>query len=188
MDITKYSSFVVLSLLIIYLLSNQRWVLVSGEGNDLIDSTCKTTDDPNLCMKILRSDPHSSCADVKGLAHIMLEAASAYCNETSGQIKKMLNETKISDRPVDKFMRDCLRLCLEEYNIGVNNIQDAIQRLELNDYYKGIIDTQASVNGAITCEEGFSQSPVKLKSPLTDRYYHFDKLCEISMDILTELR
>ncbi|KAK1568716.1 hypothetical protein Q3G72_027822 [Acer saccharum] len=117
MDITKCSSFVVLSLLIICILSNQRWVLGSGEGNNLTESTCKTTEDLNLCMKILRWDPHSSSADVKGLAHIMLEAALAYCNDTFGRIKKMLNETKIIDRPVDKFMRDRLRLCFEMYDV-----------------------------------------------------------------------
>ncbi|KAK0589783.1 hypothetical protein LWI29_018483 [Acer saccharum] len=139
-------------------------------------------------MKILRSDPHSSSEDVKDLAHIMLEAASAYCNETFGQIKKTLNETKISDRPVDKFMRDRLRLCFEMYDSGVNEIQIAIQKLELNDYFNGIRFTKDALDDAVTCEDGFSQSPVKLKSPLTDRFNYFDKLCGISRHILTKLR
>ncbi|KAK1568913.1 hypothetical protein Q3G72_030344 [Acer saccharum] len=104
---------------------------ITDSGNDLIESTCKTTVDPDLCVKILRSDPRSSSADVKGLAHIMLEVASAYCNDTFGQIKKMLNKTKISDRPIDKFMRDHLQLCFEMYDSGVNNIQNAIQKLRV---------------------------------------------------------
>ncbi|KAK3185193.1 hypothetical protein Dsin_032479 [Dipteronia sinensis] len=84
----------------------------------------------------------------------------------------MLNETKISDRPVDKFMRDRLQLCFVMYDTGVNNIQDAIQKLELNDYFNRIIANEASLNDTVTCEDGFSQSPLKKmvdRSRLSDR-------------------
>ncbi|KAJ6325305.1 hypothetical protein OIU76_012398 [Salix suchowensis] len=43
-------------------------------GADLVQETCQKTRYPDLCVKTLKSNPRSSSADVKGLAHIMLEA------------------------------------------------------------------------------------------------------------------
>ncbi|KAK9228675.1 hypothetical protein WN944_021629 [Citrus x changshan-huyou] len=52
-------------------------VAIGGERNDLIEVYLQN----NAGRHQLRSSPGSSGADIKGLAHIILESASAYSND-----------------------------------------------------------------------------------------------------------
>ncbi|KAG5560849.1 hypothetical protein RHGRI_004008 [Rhododendron griersonianum] len=53
--------------------STKRLLLNSTGTPSRIADTCKKTDDSELCISTLRSDPLSKTADVKGLAGIVLK-------------------------------------------------------------------------------------------------------------------
>ncbi|KDO41794.1 hypothetical protein CISIN_1g037300mg [Citrus sinensis] len=144
---------------------------VRGEENDLIEATCRKTSYPDLCIKTLRSSPGSSGADVKGLAHIILESASAYCNDTYEQVKKLLNETK------DKTMRNCLDVCFQVYDLAIYEIPTAIKYLESGDYDSAVQYANDGIIESDTCEK----IP---KSPLTDRNNGLTNLCTIALDMI----
>ncbi|KAL7178339.1 hypothetical protein ACSBR2_031485 [Camellia fascicularis] len=57
----------------ILLVSTQSSASTSQENSNLIRQTCRRTNNFNLCVASLESDPRSLKADVKGLARISLQ-------------------------------------------------------------------------------------------------------------------
>ncbi|KAL9451666.1 hypothetical protein AB3S75_013270 [Citrus x aurantiifolia] len=183
MENINIASVMMFLLMMLCFLSNKLGIVgVRGEENDLIEATCRNTSYPDLCIKTLRSSPGSSGADVKTLAHIILESASAYCNDTYEQVKKLLNETK------DKAMRNCLDVCFQVYDLAIYEIPTAIKYLESGDYDSAVQYANDGIIESDTCESSFSEFPEIPKSPLTDRNNGLTNLCTIVLDMINLLK
>lgn len=70
-------------------LLTQSRVFLSTDANDVIVKTCKQTPFSDLCVSVLRDDPRSSGADVRGLALIMVGVLEAKSKETLSHIKDL---------------------------------------------------------------------------------------------------
>ncbi|KAH9750876.1 Pectinesterase inhibitor 28 [Citrus sinensis] len=183
MENIKAASMVMFIVIMLCFSSNRPGVEgVRGEENDLIEAICKKTSYPDVCIKTLRSSPGSSGADVKGLAHIIVESASTYSNDTYEQIKKLLKETK------DKAMRNCLDVCFQVYDLTIHDIPKAIKYLESGDYDSATEYANDGIIDSDTCESSFKEFPEIPKSPLTDRNNGLTELCVIALDMINLLK
>ncbi|OIT33539.1 PREDICTED: pectinesterase inhibitor-like [Nicotiana attenuata] len=149
---------------------------------DLIDDACHKTSDFNLCATSLRSDPHSSSADLKGLTRIMIQLGLAKANQISAQVKLLLNQSK------DRGFKQCLQICLEEFGYAIDpRLPDAIKYLNSNDYWNVDTNLVGAGNSAETCEESFTEPP-GYTSPLAEVDKNFDHFIEVTRDLLSQLK
>ncbi|KAI8004827.1 Pectinesterase inhibitor [Camellia lanceoleosa] len=74
--------FCLFSLHAILIVSTQSSASASQKNSNLIRQTCRRTNNFNLCVTSLESDPWSLKADVKGLARISLQQVLVKANQT----------------------------------------------------------------------------------------------------------
>ncbi|KAK2975587.1 hypothetical protein RJ640_014074 [Escallonia rubra] len=137
----------------------------------LIESVCKRTTYHDLCVSSLRSNPHSAGADVKGLAHIMLELFFDKTKDNFVEVKKLQSAA------TDPIIQECLRICSEQYSMTIDSfIPAAFKDLESNSISDAIANTAWAYGGPETCEEAFTEQPTR-PSPLTARNNYKRKQC-----------
>ncbi|KAK3043254.1 hypothetical protein RJ639_002497 [Escallonia herrerae] len=62
-----------------------------------------------------KSNPRSVGADVKGLAHIMLELFLDKTKDNFVEVKKLQSAA------TDPFIKECLRICSEQYSMTIDS-------------------------------------------------------------------
>ncbi|GMP76262.1 hypothetical protein CsSME_00033019 [Camellia sinensis var. sinensis] len=118
--------FCLFSLHAILIVSTQSSASTSQKNSNLIRQTCRRTNNFNLCVTSLESDPRSLKADVKGLARISLQQVLGKANQTLQIVGKLFNQTH-------EF--EFFGTCIEEYNKAVSiELPGAIIALDSNDY------------------------------------------------------
>ncbi|KAE8730966.1 Poly(A) polymerase, putative isoform 1 [Hibiscus syriacus] len=123
-------------------------------GASLIDTTCKTTPFYNLCVSALQSDPHSSSADIPGLAQIGANKVKAKATATLRQITALLKEAK------DQSLKKALLDCLDYYNAIVDyDVPTAIDAVVKGDPKFGLRGLNDAANEALACERRFEKQP-----------------------------
>ncbi|XP_058077330.1 cell wall / vacuolar inhibitor of fructosidase 2-like [Magnolia sinica] len=152
-------------------------------STDLIQTTCNKTNDYQLCISSLESDPRSSTADLNIFAKIMIELTLSNVTDTYSFIAKLINDTEI-----DHVLKICLYDCSAVYDIGVNYLKDALTYLDLKAYIE-VAKLVGSAGGeGVECDNMFKKPPVpKSPSPLTYRNEILEKLCSISKVIVSLL-
>ncbi|KAM7466533.1 hypothetical protein LguiB_014095 [Lonicera macranthoides] len=150
--------------------------LMSFKKDDLVEQVCKTTTDPSLCLSTLRSNPRSSSSDVKGLAHIMLEVSLRKGSDNFAQVKKLVQNA------TDPIIKQCLDLCVMQYDLLIDNVNKAIHSLESNSFRDANLHAGWAADGAESCENSFIE--LKRPSPLTERNNLVVHLGEISLEII----
>ncbi|KAG5237625.1 hypothetical protein OIU77_013442 [Salix suchowensis] len=152
-------------------------------GADLVQETCQKTRYPDLCVKTLKSNPRSSSADVKGLAHIMLEANLANSKVSLAKVEKLLKESG------DKSLKKCLDDCAEQYDTAANeDFPTAIQSLERNDLGTAKTYASAALDAPGNCRDTFSEDPgVKTPPDLTKLNDYSEQLSVTALMMLNNL-
>ncbi|EOX95329.1 Pectinesterase inhibitor domain - like 2 [Theobroma cacao] len=169
----KVADLVLLIVLLLFLMSVRA---------DMIDDTCNRTSDTELCLSTLRSDPRSSTADAKGLAHIVLDITLKKAKDNVAQIDQLLSRT------TDPALKDVLTICSQEYgNATVVILPRAIQKLESKFDAEATGNVEDSAGCAKTCEESFSDGPrpeQNRPSPFTDQNNAVLHLARLAEDII----
>ncbi|KAM7466527.1 hypothetical protein LguiB_014089 [Lonicera macranthoides] len=155
---------------------HQSFATKSFKKDDLVEQVCKTTMDPSLCESTLRSNPRSSSSDVKGLAHIMLEVSLSKGSDNFAQVKKLVGNA------TDPIAKQCLDVCVTEYDLLIDDVNEAIHYLESNSFKEANGHAGWAADEAETCEDCFIE--LKHPSPLTDRNNLFVHLGRVSRDII----
>ncbi|KAM7462505.1 hypothetical protein LguiA_030626 [Lonicera macranthoides] len=155
---------------------HQSFATRSFKKDDLVEQVCKTTTDPSLCLSTLRSNPRSSSSDVKGLAHIMLEVSLRKGSDNFSQVKKLVQNAK------DPIIKQCLDLCVMQYDLLIDDVNEAIHYLESNSFRDANLHAGWAADGAETCENCFIE--LKRPSPLTEQNNLFVHLGDISLEII----
>ncbi|KAI3955974.1 hypothetical protein MKW98_006334 [Papaver atlanticum] len=76
-----------------------------------------------------------------------------------------------------------LKECLDLYSIAVDDVQDAISNFKVQAYDGANTCMGSAQDNAGTCEDGFTEGPQKLVSPLTKQNDDFIGLAHISLVI-----
>ncbi|GAA0166088.1 hypothetical protein Leryth_011344 [Lithospermum erythrorhizon] len=151
-------------------------LLASQINADIVDSTCKGTPNYKLCVDILRKDPRSSTADIKGLALITVNALQAHTIETLGKIKNL--------RKSMPGLEVTLSGCKKNYDVVVNyDIPEAFEGLQKGNAKfaeSGVAD--AAVEAEL-CEGSFGGS----KSPLNEANKLEGEIANVARQIIRKL-
>ena len=144
------------------------------ENINLIRQTCRRTNNFNLCVASLESDPRSLKADVKGLARISLQQVLVKANQTLQIVGKLFNQTH-------EF--EFFGTCIEEYNKAVSiELPGAIIALDSNDN-GGSKQGAANVrDDANLCEQQWASG-----SPVTNQNHAVRDLSMVAFGIISIL-
>lgn len=125
---------------------------------NLIEETCKQTPNHDLCIQYLQADPHSSDADVTGLALIMVNVIKSKANSALIKIHQLLQRNPEPDQ------KEALGTCGDRYKAIVEaDVPQAIAALQKGDPKFAEDGANDAAIEATSCENSFSG-----KSPLTD--------------------
>lgn len=105
----SYKPLIKIILLLLLLSPSSLLVKAQHKTNNLIVDTCKKTPNYALCVSTLRSNPHSSTADVAGLGLILVGAVKA--KSTAG----LKSITELSNS--NPGLKRRLSQCLEDYKM-----------------------------------------------------------------------
>ena len=120
----------------------------------LIEDTCNKTPNPSLCLQLLKADPRSSSADVKGLALIMVDVIKAKANDALNKIQKLLQ---------GGGEKNALNSCANKYKAILDgDVPQATQGLQFGNPKFAEDAASDSAVEATSCEQSFNG-----KSPLT---------------------
>ncbi|XP_004301750.1 PREDICTED: pectinesterase inhibitor-like [Fragaria vesca subsp. vesca] len=114
---------------------------------DLIEDTCNKTSYAKLCVSVLRSSPRSATADVKGLVQIAVEYLQAYVKDTLALSEKLFKEEK------NPSVKGGLRLCVDQYALGLHRVGDTINFLNSGDYRNAHDIVLTVADDASTCND-----------------------------------
>lgn len=100
------------------------------DADDVIEQTCKRSQYYDICASTLRSDPHSSGADVKGLALIMVRVVGTKAKKTLIHINNLLNASPQHD------YKKALYSCAAYYHFGIitTDVPVAIDALKAGNF------------------------------------------------------
>lgn len=133
-------------------------IIHQNEANNLIEQTCKQTPHHDLCIQYLTSDPHSTDADVTGLALIMVNVIKTKANNALDKIHQLLGQ---NPEPAEK---QALSLCGDRYKAILDaDVAQAVSGLQKGDPKFTEDGANDAAVEASSCENGFSG-----KSPLTN--------------------
>ncbi|KAI4330356.1 hypothetical protein MLD38_028653 [Melastoma candidum] len=136
-------------------------LLVVGSTGDPVETTCSKTGNHDLCLSTLRADPRSSSADIKGLAEIALDAASAKSNEA---LNYFLDLLRGEGDPVHS--RFC-GTCIDTHGGNVKRIiPEALTDLTNNQFAsakESITTRQPMHNGVKTSLQGHPQERARTR-------------------------
>ncbi|KAI4365556.1 hypothetical protein MLD38_021533 [Melastoma candidum] len=128
-------------------------LLVVGSTSDPVETTCSKTGNHDLCLSTLRADPRSSSADVKGLAEIALDAASAKSNEALNYFLDLLRGE--GDPVRSRFYGTCI----DTYGGNVKRIiPEALTDLTNNQFASAKESITTAATNAQWCEDQFAGS------------------------------
>ncbi|XP_047326770.1 cell wall / vacuolar inhibitor of fructosidase 1-like [Impatiens glandulifera] len=155
------------------------FILNNFSEADLIDSTCKKTSYPNLCLTTLRSSGVSVKASVNLLVINILKASLSYASDTSNQINNLLKKT------TGGYQKQCLEICEENYEVAIADIPDAIKWIGRNE----TDIAQSSINSldveARNCDDACHELQISL--PFSARNIMLSHFATIMLEILQGL-
>lgn len=150
--------------------------------SSLIEKACSGSRNKAFCLSVLKSDPGSKTADLKGLAFIALQAASKNATKTSVKIQLWLNDTE-----AEPALDDALRACDQAYIDVVDQIGDSVNALVSG--ANGDVQTwmKAAVADIDTCDGGVKGLTVTHAVELTKKNRTLRQLCNTALGIVRVL-
>ena len=178
---------VVLSLTILSL--QIRSVKCDGDGDGgLIESTCKRTPHYELCVSTLESNPESSGsgADLRGLAHAMVDTVLSKATETLEFIRALLKEQQ-PDTDLEKPLALCAELYIPVVKYSLPQAIEALIGGHFGFANYGISDAAKQANA---CDKSFAKasgSASASESPLAEKNALLTDLSEVAAAIISVL-
>lgn len=150
--------------------------------SNLIEKACSGSRNKAFCLSVLKSDPGSKTADLKGLAFIALQAASKNATKTSVKIQLWLNDTE-----AEPALDDALSACDQAYIDVVDQIGDSVNALVSG--ANGDVQTwmKAAVADIDTCNGGVKGLTVTHAVELTKKNRALRQLCNTALGIVRVL-
>ncbi|GMN55114.1 hypothetical protein TIFTF001_024225 [Ficus carica] len=146
------------------------------QGTELIERTCKRTPHYELCTSTLEASPESSSADLRGLAHIMVDQVLSKATETLEFIRSLLKEEP--DPDLEKALAYCAELYIPVVKYSLPQAIDALTGGHFGFANYGISDAAKQANA---CDKNFSKST---DSPLADKNTLLNDLSEVAAAII----
>ncbi|RDX64167.1 Cell wall / vacuolar inhibitor of fructosidase 1, partial [Mucuna pruriens] len=142
---------------------------------ELIERTCKQTPNPNLCVKLLESDPRGRNADLKDLALIIVDVIATKAKVTLNKIEQLRHGRGGEKEAIDS--------CSDKYRaILEGDVVQATQALERgNPKFAESALTDSAVE-ATSCEHRFKQN-----SPLTTENNYVRDVANVATAIVRQL-
>ncbi|KAK4428738.1 hypothetical protein Salat_1173700 [Sesamum alatum] len=82
-----------------------------------IKNLCSKTINLGGCYKLLKSDPHTTNADARGLAEVLIDLASNKANKTHSLLNSFVNATH------DSRLKNICKLCSSNYNDVIRDLK-----------------------------------------------------------------
>ncbi|XP_044478259.1 pectinesterase inhibitor 7-like [Mangifera indica] len=167
-----------------------------NNGSDFIRSSCKCTDDPDLCYASLESYSRSVNRD---LAKLSIAAIDVRLEKVKTMVSYLANLTRDADHKSDPRMLQDLRLCLRLIG-GANGAVDEIQKSlkQMRDLGAAgsskerlrslLFDVQMSITGASidhsTCIDNFDDADGPLKENVIARVAYVRKYLRTALGLV----
>ncbi|XP_043720862.1 cell wall / vacuolar inhibitor of fructosidase 2-like [Telopea speciosissima] len=146
---------------------------------DFIQQTCKSTDNYNLCVSLLQSDPHTELkSNLPGILTIFIDISINKATSNRLYVENLLKTAK------DEAAKKCLNTCKENYISSISNLQESLPELKSKTYWALRMDLSKAQLGGHICQ--FSDSPPSsfCKSNLKSRNDDFDQLSRFSLKVV----
>ncbi|PIN11601.1 hypothetical protein CDL12_15786 [Handroanthus impetiginosus] len=120
---------------------------------DLIGDVCSKAANPSLCNNILRSDPRSKGANLRGLGQIIIEKAKATDN----------NAINVANSVKNAGNKDIIDTCIETFGDSISNLNESSRLLNGGDIDALKARASAALTDVSTCDDEFGDDePPKL--------------------------
>ncbi|XP_044478252.1 pectinesterase inhibitor 7-like [Mangifera indica] len=165
-------------------------------GSDFIRSSCKCTDEPDLCYASL--EPYSRSVN-RDLAKLSIAAIGVSLEKVKTMVSYLANLSRDADHKSDPRMLQDLRLCLRLIG-GANGAVDEIQKSmkQMRDLGSAgsskerlrflLFDVQMSITGASidhsTCIDNFDDVDGPLKEDVIARIAYVRKYLRIALGLV----
>lgn len=138
-------------------------IFVPLSSCDLIHSTCRKTPNFQLCASILRSNPNSGSADVRGLGLIMVGSLESKATSALHTIRQLLRTKPHLKIPLIE--------CSKKYSFILKyDVTEAYEALRLGDPKFGEESMNDSAMVAQECEDCFKRFPCPITSVNKDAH------------------
>lgn len=164
-----------LSLLTICLiLLHHQIVAQESKGKELINKVCEPSQNKDLCINVLSSDPTSTHATLEDLAMISLKAAAANATGILIDVKRMIDDSDL-DPGIQQGLADCKETLLD----AEGQLEDTVAALLGNAKHDAQLWLQAALSAIDTCDASIPGDD----DILSKRSVAFRQLCNIAVAI-----
>ncbi|XP_052176630.1 pectinesterase inhibitor-like [Diospyros lotus] len=146
----------------------------------LIEDVCSKTQNPPLCLEVLKGDHRSNKADLKGLGLIAIDSAEKFAKETSKLVVSLVKKAS------DPKVKGRYETCEENYDDTVTNLEEARQALKSGDILGLRTRASAALDGPDTCEDGFEEPPAEARE-LQQANKKMEGLCSTILAVASRL-
>ncbi|KAG5582458.1 hypothetical protein H5410_053085 [Solanum commersonii] len=147
------------TLIVIFFIS---LLLITLSSGDLIEDVCRTSNNFKLCNESLRAVPKSYSADKKGLVRILLQQSITIAKNIYNEVVHRLEQAK------ELVLKECLHICKENYDGAIEDAKSSLKAFDANDFFVTRTSAGAVMTGPDTCEELFTEPPVRI-SPIKSK-------------------
>ncbi|KAL5729567.1 hypothetical protein ACHQM5_002499 [Ranunculus cassubicifolius] len=155
--------------------------VLNGVYGDIVTDTCKKIADEEVpydfCVATLQADPDSRTADLYELNLIAMRLGKANITSIESYI-----QTLSKDKKWDNLMQECFKTCMEMFDDGKTNLDDAMNEFNSKSYRATFDSLTAALQAPSSCEETFTEFE-GLVSPLTKMNGDCNTLFVIPMKI-----
>ncbi|KAH6796143.1 hypothetical protein C2S51_037129 [Perilla frutescens var. frutescens] len=121
--------------------------------SDLIADVCSKATNPSLCTQVLKSDPRTSGADLRGLGQIIIEKSTTATNDTLAVAKSFSggNNTGVVDV--------CSETCIHAIDV-LHDCSQLLKDFDGSESSKSDLKNKgsAALTNVATCDDAFEES------------------------------
>lgn len=150
-------------------------------ANPVIKKVCDATDHPSECMASI-APFHSGESDPISILKMEMQALR------EGFKKATVKATQLNEDPaISNQVKECLDTCLETYDTGLFDLDDALEAIAAHDTPKLRAVLSVTISDIQTCEEAFIEKDNEEESPMKALDEELKKLATNNLAIATSL-
>ncbi|KAG5251913.1 hypothetical protein OIU78_011304 [Salix suchowensis] len=150
-------------------------------GNAALTKICDVTDYPAECLATVAP---LLAGEINPISVLKI---GIHALQKSFEVATAVATKLIDDLSTSAVVKDALDTCVESFDSGVADLNDALEAISGHDIGRLSTLLSATITYSDTCEEAFSEQP-HLESPLKEMDQHLDKLASINLAISASLQ
>lgn len=153
----------------------------SSDGSPVLKKVCSSTDHPEECVSSV-SLLKEGDSDPVAVLKTEMDALRQGFKKAIAQATKLNNDPSVSEE-----VKGCLDTCLEIYDSGLYDLDDAAEAIASHDVDKLKTVLSATVSDIDTCEEAFEEEGLEGDSPMKEYDAELSKLASNNLAIASSM-